>query len=95
MFNPNLLKPTDIPAEFMEDKKQVESPKKRLRVLTKLRMQLDGEKRVAKKKKTKNTAMNIVSENIETTNVLSINSALLKDKNKKKTKKKATHENTR
>ena len=40
----------------MEEKK-VESPKnKRMRTLTKLRMQLEGEKKVAKKKKTKNTA---------------------------------------
>lgn len=90
--NPNLLKPTDIPEEFVEEKK-VESPKnKRMRTLTKLRMQLEGEKKVAKKKKTKNTATNIISENIETTNILKGANILLKDKEKKKSKKKGANE---
>lgn len=86
------MKPTDIPEEFVEEKK-VESPKnKRMRTLTKLRMQLEGEKKVAKKKKTKNTATNIISENIETTNILKGANILLKDKEKKKSKKKGANE---
>ena len=55
-------------------------------------MQLEGEKKVAKKKKTKNTATNIISENIETTNILKGANILLKDKEKKKSKKKGANE---
>ena len=67
------------------EKQQAESPKKKLKTITKLQMQLDGnKKKVAKKKRTKTTAITIVSENIESTNILKGASILLKDKNKNK-----------
>ena len=75
--------------------KEAESPKKKLKTITKLQMQLDGnKKKVAKKKRTKTTAITIVSENIESTNILKGANILLKDKNTKKKKKKETTEKT-
>ena len=93
MFNPNLLKPTDIPAEFMEDKnieKHVDSAiatpkkqKKSMKTLTKLKMQLESNKEAAKKKHKKSTARSIITENIGTTNVLKGADILLRSANKK------------
>ena len=69
MFNPNLLKPTDIPIpeEFIANAKK---QKKSMKTLTKLKMQLDGNKEAAKKKHKKSTARTILKENIGNTNIL-------------------------
>ena len=55
---------------------------------------MDGTKEVVKKRKNKKMAVNIITENIETTggNILKEANILLKNKNNKKNKKKGTND---
>ena len=85
MFNPNLLKPTDIPIpeQYIANAKK---QKKSMKTLTKLNMQLERNKEAAKKKHKKTTARTILKENIGNTNVLRGADILLIKKHNKKNK---------
>ena len=93
MFNPNLLKPTDIPIpeQYIANAKK---QKKSMKTLTKLNMQLERNKEAAKKKHKKTTARTILKENIGNTNVLRGADILLIKKHNKKNKNVKRYERT-